>query len=276
MASQYLMTCSRGRILNQSYGEDEGKKRRVRRRRSKKEEGSQASLWDAMRLARHRYVEDKQGTESVVSRTRSAGWGSAEMLDVQEKEEESVKEDVKEEAAGLQKIEENDLQAEEEKESARAAPNFEFILKQSLDEEGNELCEICMEDVAEDGNEMACKRGLEGISCILCPVRHGPMKPTDDGRWAHVACMHFVPETTAGDCVRQEPITGLQEVPIARFNMKCLVCQSMEGACVQCDYIPTSKKARKRCRSKIATSKHGACFSSFHVRRMRNGEMKRM
>mmetsp|Transcript_2915 Transcript_2915/g.9824 ORF Transcript_2915/g.9824 Transcript_2915/m.9824 type:complete len:103 (+) Transcript_2915:942-1250(+) len=102
------------------------------------------------------------------------------------------------------------------------------------------------------------------------------MKPTDDGRWAHVACMHFVPETTAGDCVRQEPITGLQEVPIARFNMKCLVCQSMEGACVQCDYIPTSKKARKRCRSKIATSKHGACFSSFHVRRMRNGEMKRM
>lgn len=79
----------------------------------------------------------------------------------------------------------------------------------------------------------ACMAGLQRVQCVLCPVPWGPVKPTDDGRWAHVACMHFVAETEAGDACAQEPVINIKDVPDKRFEMTCFVCGSSHGACVQ-------------------------------------------
>lgn len=48
----------------------------------------------------------------------------------------------------------------------------------------------------------------------------------------------------------QEPILNLDKIPHARWTLRCIVCSSSEGACVQC--------AQKNCRT------------PFHVRRCTN------
>ena len=63
---------------------------------------------------------------------------------------------------------------------------------------------------------------------MLCPVPWGPIKRTNDGRWAHVVCMHFVAETMAGNVCAQEPVIDIKDVPDERFRMECLVCKSAQ------------------------------------------------
>ena len=63
---------------------------------------------------------------------------------------------------------------------------------------------------------------------MLCPVPWGPIKRTNDGRWAHVVCMHFVAETMAGNVCAQEPVIDIKDVPDERFRMECLVCKSTQ------------------------------------------------
>ncbi|XP_021803701.1 histone-lysine N-methyltransferase TRX1-like [Prunus avium] len=48
--------------------------------------------------------------------------------------------------------------------------------------------------------------------CCLCPVIGGAMKPTTDGRWAHLACAIWIPETCLSDVKRMEPIDGLSRI----------------------------------------------------------------
>ncbi|XP_052167696.1 histone-lysine N-methyltransferase TRX1 [Oryza glaberrima] len=78
--------------------------------------------------------------------------------------------------------------------------------------------------------------------CSLCPVTGGAMKPTTDGRWAHLACAIWIPETCLKDVKRMEPIDGLSRINKDRWKLLCSICGVAYGACIQCSH-PTCRVA---------------------------------
>lgn len=70
--------------------------------------------------------------------------------------------------------------------------------------------------------------------CCLCPVTGGAMKPTTDGRWAHLACAIWIPETCLSDIKTMEPIDGLSRINKDRWKLLCSICGVSYGACIQC------------------------------------------
>ncbi|KAL6526707.1 hypothetical protein OROGR_015797 [Orobanche gracilis] len=70
--------------------------------------------------------------------------------------------------------------------------------------------------------------------CCLCPVVGGAMKPTTDGRWAHLACAIWIPETCLSDVKKMEPIDGLSRINKDRWKLLCSICGVSHGACIQC------------------------------------------
>ncbi|KAE9595226.1 putative histone-lysine N-methyltransferase [Lupinus albus] len=70
--------------------------------------------------------------------------------------------------------------------------------------------------------------------CCLCPLIGGAMKPTTDGRWAHLACAIWIPETCLADVKRMEPIDGLSRISKDRWKLLCSICGVSYGACIQC------------------------------------------
>ncbi|KAK7273149.1 hypothetical protein RIF29_14196 [Crotalaria pallida] len=70
--------------------------------------------------------------------------------------------------------------------------------------------------------------------CCLCPLIGGAMKPTTDGRWAHLACAMWIPETCLADVKRMEPIDGLSRISKDRWKLLCSICGVAYGACIQC------------------------------------------
>ncbi|KAM0016091.1 putative [histone H3]-lysine(4) N-trimethyltransferase [Helianthus debilis subsp. tardiflorus] len=81
-----------------------------------------------------------------------------------------------------------------------------------------------------------CRPGAPELSppCCLCPVIGGAMKPTTDGRWAHLACAMWIPETCLSDIKKMEPIDGLNRVSKDRWKLLCSICGVPYGACIQC------------------------------------------
>ncbi|PIA29871.1 hypothetical protein AQUCO_05800150v1 [Aquilegia coerulea] len=77
------------------------------------------------------------------------------------------------------------------------------------------LCNLCRRDAPE-----------YPPPCCLCPVIGGAMKPTTDGRWAHLACAIWV--------LRMEPIDGLSRINKDRWKLLCSICGVAYGACIQC------------------------------------------
>uniref|UniRef100_A0A8R7UIV4 Histone-lysine N-methyltransferase n=1 Tax=Triticum urartu TaxID=4572 RepID=A0A8R7UIV4_TRIUA len=89
-----------------------------------------------------------------------------------------------------------------------------------------------------------CRPGAPRVSprCCLCPVTGGAMKPTTDGRWAHLACAIWIPETCLKDVKRMEPIDGLSKINKDRWKLLCSICTVAYGACIQCSH-PTCRVA---------------------------------
>lgn len=89
-----------------------------------------------------------------------------------------------------------------------------------------------------------CRPGAPRVSprCCLCPVTGGAMKPTTDGRWAHLACAIWIPETCLKDVKRMEPIDGLSRINKDRWKLICSICTVAYGACIQCSH-PTCRVA---------------------------------
>jgi len=83
------------------------------------------------------------------------------------------------------------------------------------------------------------------VSCIFCPQEGGAFKQTSDGKWAHLLCAMWIPETGVSNSVYMEPIDGVQDIPKARWRLRCYLCNSRHGACIQCE--------------------HRSCFTAFHV-----------
>ncbi|CAF0754565.1 unnamed protein product [Adineta steineri] len=142
-------------------------------------------------------------------------------------------------------------------------------LKQKSCEDDDVVCDICLLPDADDENEMVfCERcnccvhqNCYGISdvpsgtwlcrpcsilrrptCILCPKLGGPMKCTTSGTiWCHLTCALWLPELKFVDYTKMEPVIYLDKISHARWSLRCVVCSTMEGACVQC--------AHKNCRT---------------------------
>ncbi|XP_010469690.1 PREDICTED: histone-lysine N-methyltransferase ATX1-like isoform X2 [Camelina sativa] len=88
------------------------------------------------------------------------------------------------------------------------------------------LCNLCRPDAPEIPPR-----------CCLCPVVGGAMKPTTDGRWAHLACAIWIPETCLSDVKKMEPIDGVNKVSKDRWKLMCTICGVSYGACIQCSNI---------------------------------------
>ncbi|KAL3621646.1 hypothetical protein CASFOL_036558 [Castilleja foliolosa] len=73
--------------------------------------------------------------------------------------------------------------------------------------------------------------------CCLCPAVGGAMKPTTDGRWAHLACAIWIPETCLSDVKKMEPIDGLSRVNKDRWKLLCSICGVSHGACIQDNFL---------------------------------------
>ncbi|KAF8108700.1 hypothetical protein N665_0104s0026 [Sinapis alba] len=81
-----------------------------------------------------------------------------------------------------------------------------------------------------------CRPGAPDLHprCCLCPVVGGAMKPTTDGRWAHLACAIWIPETCLSDVKKMEPIDGVNKISKDRWKLMCTICAVSYGACIQC------------------------------------------
>ncbi|KAG7573256.1 PWWP domain [Arabidopsis suecica] len=81
-----------------------------------------------------------------------------------------------------------------------------------------------------------CRPGAPDIPprCCLCPLVGGAMKQTTDGRWAHLACAIWIPETCLSDVKKMEPIDGVNKVSKDRWKLMCTICGVSYGACIQC------------------------------------------
>lgn len=83
------------------------------------------------------------------------------------------------------------------------------------------------------------------VSCILCPHEGGAFKQTTTGKWAHLLCAMWIPETGVSNPVYMEPIDSVERIPKARWKLQCYLCRYRMGASIQCD--------------------NRSCFTAFHV-----------
>ncbi|KAK0541003.1 hypothetical protein OC842_000209 [Tilletia horrida] len=73
------------------------------------------------------------------------------------------------------------------------------------------------------------------VSCLLCPHEGGAFKQTSNGKWAHLLCAIWIPETGVSNPVYMEPIDSIEQIPKARWKLQCYLCRQKMGACIQCD-----------------------------------------
>ncbi|ETV83584.1 hypothetical protein H257_04282 [Aphanomyces astaci] len=74
------------------------------------------------------------------------------------------------------------------------------------------------------------------LQCCLClQDRGGAIKPTSDGRWAHVICALGIPELTLRDVPTMEPVDGMSDIDPTRLRSMCNLCKRKGGAVVACE-----------------------------------------
>lgn len=84
------------------------------------------------------------------------------------------------------------------------------------------------------------------VACKLCPTLGGAVKETVQmNGWIHVSCAIWMPETSFRDPVRLRGIEGTEMIVRARKNLVCRVCNTKNGACIQCS--------------------HKSCVAAFHI-----------
>ena len=54
--------------------------------------------------------------------------------------------------------------------------------------------------------------------CCLCSLRGGALKPTTDGKWAHIICALTISEAVFEDPRKREPI-NVMRIPLARRKL---------------------------------------------------------
>jgi PHD-finger/PHD-zinc-finger like domain len=92
--------------------------------------------------------------------------------------------------------------------------------------DGDFFCDRCraiqiMADEGLDDNESGPEhyfdpdRARDAIKCCLCPMYHGGLKPTTDGRWIHLCCAIWSQKASIVDLVEMSPVdvTAVPEQP---------------------------------------------------------------
>ncbi|KAF9099055.1 hypothetical protein BGX23_004297 [Mortierella sp. AD031] len=74
------------------------------------------------------------------------------------------------------------------------------------------------------------------LECVLCPNHDfdDELLPTDNGKYCHMLCAQYIPETYMSGEDDDDVIVHVKGVPAARKRLRCFVCEKKEGACVQC------------------------------------------
>jgi hypothetical protein len=71
--------------------------------------------------------------------------------------------------------------------------------------------------------------------CCLCPTPGGALKPTGNGKWCHLFCSQWMPETFIDDIKTMEPVMGIGDIDKERNALTCSVCKKRGcGPCIQC------------------------------------------
>ncbi|XP_076354926.1 lysine-specific demethylase 4A-like isoform X2 [Tachypleus tridentatus] len=96
-----------------------------------------------------------------------------------------------------------------------------------------------------------CEKQNVDVECCLCSLRGGALKPTTDGRWAHILCTLLIPEVVFQDICTKEPI-DVTRITQERAKLRCSYCKRISGlygrsggVCIQCS--------------------SGKCINAFHV-----------
>ncbi|KAF5932608.1 hypothetical protein HYC85_028779 [Camellia sinensis] len=95
---------------------------------------------------------------------------------------------------------------------------------------------FCTQCLASQSPKNGNAKPFSCFSCCLCPVTGGAMKPTKDGRWAHIVCALFVREGV--DC---------PEVPHRRWEQSCYVCSTASGCAIDCSELRCPLSFRVTC-----------------------------
>ncbi|XP_072998919.1 uncharacterized protein [Typha latifolia] len=77
------------------------------------------------------------------------------------------------------------------------------------------------------------KRTKGNANCCLCPLEGGAVKPTVDGKWAHVMCSLLVPEVFFRDPEGRDGI-DCSHIPTKRWEKDCYICESKKGCVIEC------------------------------------------
>ncbi|KAL7268580.1 hypothetical protein RUND412_008794 [Rhizina undulata] len=74
--------------------------------------------------------------------------------------------------------------------------------------------------------------------CILCPnnIPSEELVDAGNGQKAHRLCAIYTPETGFqwDQNLQRDVITNMENIPKARYELKCIFCRSKKGACFQC------------------------------------------
>lgn len=139
-------------------------------------------------------------------------------------------------------------------------------LQAHLDEDGLshllvcEDCKVCVHascygvlEIPQNKKTWRCTRCVRqqiAAECCLCCMRGGALKPTSNGKWAHVVCALTITEVKFENILKREPI-NIDEIISNRVKLKCYYCNPLHnsdkttGVSVLCSV--------------------GKCTSSFHV-----------
>ncbi|KAF9989726.1 hypothetical protein BGZ75_005254 [Mortierella antarctica] len=85
--------------------------------------------------------------------------------------------------------------------------------------------------------------------CCFCPLSDydGELLPTDNGKYCHMLCAQYIPETYMSGEEDEDVIVHVEGVPAARRKLRCFICEKKVGACIQC------------CRGKCIRAMHASC-----------------
>jgi len=81
--------------------------------------------------------------------------------------------------------------------------------------EGDFYCDRCqyIQLLAAGDSSFDYYHAKTAVMCCLCPLQHGGLKPTTDGRWVHLCCALWSPDCTIVDMTEMAPV-NVSRVPV--------------------------------------------------------------